>query len=97
MAIRMYCMALAPLLVGQAASLPPPKTGWQPALRRRQEIFANTSATFTDRADHAGTTLPARAVSPPIVTPHHSASMGTRNAGKKAMGNLTPPVALIAP
>ena len=41
----------------------------------------NTWATFTDRADHAGTTLPKKAVAPPISTPQIHACAGMVNDG----------------
>src|SRR5262249_13563703 len=57
--------------------------------------FETPSATLTDRAHHGGGMLPASAVSPPMLRPHSKAALGTRNAGKKAMGNFSPPPELI--
>jgi hypothetical protein len=56
-----------------------------------QEMRENTSDTRMLQADKLGVRLPIRAVPKPIAGPHHSASLGMRNAGKKAMGNLNPP------
>lgn len=47
--------------------------------------LAKTLATFTERADHAGITLPANAVPAPIAAPHHRQLIGTRNRGKNAI------------
>jgi len=43
-------------------------------------------------ADQAGMMLPSRAVSEPMPSPHQIALSGTKNAGKKAIGNLMPPI-----
>ena len=43
----------------------------------------------------AGTTLPASAVHTPIASPHQMACRGMKNAPKKAIGKLMPPITLL--
>src|SRR5262249_38189029 len=56
--------------------------------------LANTSATFTERADQAGMRAPTKAVPEPIARPHHTAFTGIKNFEKKAIGKLIPPKTL---
>src|SRR5262252_204285 len=61
---------------------------------RFHATLANTSATFTERADQAGMRAPTKAVPAPMARPHHTALTGMKNFEKNAMGKLIPPKTL---
>src|SRR5262245_46535956 len=56
--------------------------------------FANTSATFTERADQAGMRAPTKAVPAPMARPHQTAFTGIKNFEKNEIGKLIPPKTL---
>src|SRR5262249_45046273 len=60
--------------------------------RAAHATLEKTSVTLTERADSAGNRLPATDVTAPSAGTHQSACGVIKNAGKKAIGNLIPPM-----